>query len=183
MNDFHARELECDNRQPVEKTHLLLQSVPLSVLRLVQQLSVPSADNNSSLCSDAMQNTPFANLDKLVPGVEGELRVCADAPAIIRGLFSVTCDHFIEMEEKCGIRQKSSHISVRHRIGLPITAVALLSVADSCFLSCRSLLSCSFFFCFLPFIYRRTVLATCFAVRANRTSMEKRSRWRALKRT
>ena len=39
-------------------------------------------DYLSSVWSDVMQNRPVAKLDKLVQGVEGEARMCANVPAV-----------------------------------------------------------------------------------------------------
>ena len=43
---------------------------------------LPSENFFSSVWSDVMQNRPVAKLDKLVQGVEGEARMCANVPAV-----------------------------------------------------------------------------------------------------
>ena len=88
LKEFHAKELKYYNMLLWRKQNVLLQ--PVTTVRDFGSFRdpdgyngfVPSEHYLSSVWCDVMQKRPVAKLDKLVQGVEGEVRVLVEVAAV-----------------------------------------------------------------------------------------------------
>ena len=88
LKEFHAKELKYYNMLLWRKQNVLLQ--PVTAVRDFGSFGdtdgyngfVPSEHYLSSVWCDVMQKRPVAKLDKLVQGVEGEVRVLVEVAAV-----------------------------------------------------------------------------------------------------
>ena len=88
LKEFHAKELKYYNMLLWRKQNVLLQ--PVTAVRDFGSFGdpdgyngfVPSEHYLSSVWCDVMQKRPVAKLDKLVQGVEGEVRVLVEVSAV-----------------------------------------------------------------------------------------------------